>query len=63
MERPSLTSLKTEHGNDNTSKGKTKPQNIKVLLRVRPPLKNEFGKEIAVACSENVNLQASLLLK
>jgi hypothetical protein len=55
MERPSLTSIKNESGNDNSAKSKVKPQNIKVILRVRPPLKSEFGKEIAVSCSENVS--------
>ena len=39
---------------DNRSFNKSNTQNITVLLRVRPPLATEYGKERAITCRQNV---------
>ena len=48
------TNLSKSHSSDARFFNKPGTQNITVLLRVRPPLKTEYGKERAISCRQNV---------
>jgi len=39
------------------SKGKSQSQGLKVFVRTRPVIKNEFGKETAITCDPHVTNQ------
>ena len=39
---------------DQAMRTKTKSQNLQVFIRVRPQLRSEFGKDIAIDCDKNV---------
>lgn len=65
MQKQNSNFVNTSGSNGASFKNKGEGQNIKVILRVRPPLKSEFGKETAVTCSQNVtdDLHLSFLTK
>jgi len=45
-----------ERETENFQKEKDKQYNILVYIRLRPLLKSEFGKEVAIECREDVHM-------
>ena len=54
MQKQTSSFVNTSGSNGASFKNRGDAQNIKVLVRVRPTIKSEFGKETAVTCSQNV---------